>query len=236
MTEPFEHRTMKLIATTLQHKIYSPKVQSVGKPPALILLHGRGADESDLLGLAEYLDNRLFCISARAPFAFHGGSGYTWYDVLEVGKPEPKMFSQSYRSLVQFCEDVKNGYGLDPSKIFLMGFSMGTMMAYSIALTLPHTVAGVIANSGYIPEGTDLAFQWEKLHGISFFVGHGVYDPVIPVAFGKRAKELLEQAGVEISYHEYDMGHQINEESLYDISRWLKSKLDNRMKIQRNEP
>jgi phospholipase/carboxylesterase len=221
---------MNLIQTTLKHKILPSRKKDQAKHPTLILLHGRGASEDDLLGLSEYMDERFMFIAARAPFPFQFGGGYTWYDLLEVGKPEPKMFSESYSRLVQFFEDVKKGYPVDPSKIFLLGFSMGTMMSYSLALTIPQAVVGVVANSGYIPEETDLKFQWDKIGTTSFFVAHGLYDQVIPVQFGRRAKELLEKYNANLTYREYDMGHQINEESLNDIAKWLTQKLDDRKK------
>ena len=216
---------MELIATTLTHKIVEPDQTSKEKPPALVLLHGRGANEDDLLGLREYFDQRLFCIAARAPFQFEYGGGYTWYDVMEVGRPEPKMFDESYKRLVQFFEDIRKQYPINPKKIFLLGFSMGTVMSYSLALTMPGYAAGVMANSGYIPEGTNLTFQWEKLKGANFFVAHGVSDPVIPVQFGRHAKDLLHEAKINLTYREYDMGHQINEESLNDMSAWLGDKI-----------
>ncbi len=216
---------MNLIQSSLIHKILPPRKKSEGNPPALILLHGRGADEDDLLGLAEYLDERLFIISARAPFDFQFGTGYTWYDILEIGRPEAAMFAESYSKLVQFFDEVKKGYPIDHAKIFLFGFSMGTMMSYALALTYPDAIAGVIANSGYVPEETGLKFQWDKMKGKPFFVTHGTYDPIIPVSLGRRAKELLVQAQATVSYHEYDMGHQINEENLNGMMKWLSTQI-----------
>ena len=145
---------MNIIKTALTHKILPPRSKTGEKSPALILLHGRGANEDDLLGLSEYLDDRFLFIGARAPFSFQLGGGFTWYDVLEVGKPEPKMFAESYQRLFQFHNDVKKNYPIDSKKIFYLGFSMGTMMSYAFALTNPHEVKGVVANSGYIPEET----------------------------------------------------------------------------------
>ncbi|HZY09637.1 MAG TPA: phospholipase, partial [Bacteroidota bacterium] len=103
---------------------------------------------------------------------------------------------------------------------------------YALALTKPTEVAGVVANSGYIPEETDLQFQWDALNGTPFFVSHGLHDPVIPVQFGRRARFLLEQAHVDLTYHEYPIGHQISEESLRDMSAWLTEKLNNKIKNQ----
>lgn len=194
------------------------------------MLHGRGANEDDLLGLAEYFDERLFIISPRAPFDFQFGGGFTWYDVLEVGRPEPKMFAESYTKLINFFEAARKEYPIDASKIFFLGFSMGTMMSYALALTRPAEVAGILANSGYIPEGTDLKLDWKGIKGKPFFVSHGVYDPVIPVMLGRRAKELLDDAQASVTYREYDMGHQIGEESLGHMVTWLERLLDGKSK------
>lgn len=217
---------MSEIETTLVHKIISPNTSVHKKHPTLIMLHGRGADENDLLGLAEHLDNRLLIISARAPFPFQWGGGYAWYDVLEVGKPEPRMFAESYIKLTQFLDDVIKGYPVDPPRIFLLGFSMGTMMAYALLLTKPELIAGVIANSGYVPEGTDLKFQWDGLAGRNVFIAHGIYDPVIPIHFGRRARELFEKTLIGITYKEYPIVHQINDQSLQEMAQWLTDRLE----------
>jgi phospholipase/carboxylesterase len=110
--------------------------------------------------------------------------------------------------------------------MFFCGFSMGAVMAYAITLTHPESVMGTIANSGYIPEGTELKYQWDQIKAKPFFVAHGKFDPVIPVMFGQRAKELLDKAHASVTYREYEMGHQIGEESLNDMMQWLTKKLD----------
>jgi len=216
---------MNTIGTTLVHQLILPE-KAKEKNPTLILLHGRGADEEDLLGLSDYLDERLLLISVRAPFPFTYGGGYTWYDVGTTADPDPAMFHKSYGALSRFLDDILAGYPVDRAKVFLLGFSMGTVMAYAISLTRPTLCRGVIANSGYVPEGTDLVFQWDVLASIDYFVAHGVIDPVIPVQFGRRAKELLEKAGANLEYHEYPMAHQISEASLSDAAGWLKRRLN----------
>lgn len=212
---------MDQIHTTLVHKILPPRLYTAGKAPALIMLHGRGADEHDLFDLSKYLDERFFIISVRAPFQFAFGGGYTWYDIIDIGKLEPKMFEESYTKLMHFLTDIKKGYPIDPDRIFLFGFSMGAIMSFVVALTHPDLINGVIANSGLIPENIDLKFEWDKINGKSFFVAHGKYDSIIPIAFAKRSKELLEQGGANLTYREYEMDHQIDEESLNDIMMWL---------------
>lgn len=237
---------MNVIQSALLHKISPPRRRVGDTAPGLILLHGLGANEDDLLGLADYLDERFFIVSPRAPFPYGSndpqgrrrlewGGGFTWYDLMEVGRPEPKMFAESYGKLTRFLGEIVAGYPVDPAKVFLLGFSMGTMMSYSLLLTKPDLIAGVVANSGYIPEEIDLPrteafrgkqFQWDKLEGKSVFIAHGIQDPVIPVQWGRRSKELFSQTRANVLYKEYPMGHEISEESLGDLSRWLTQRLD----------
>jgi len=217
---------MKAISTTLIHRVLVPEGPSPGTYPTLILLHGRGADEEDLIGLSSHLDPRFLILSARAPFPFPYGGGHTWYDVGEVGTPEPSMFKTSYEKLSTFVLDAIAQYPVDREKVFLLGFSMGTVMSYAMALTQPQLFRGVVANSGYIPEGTYLELRWNAIASVEFLVTHGAMDPVIPVQLARRAQELLTGAKATFSYKEYPMAHQISEESLADVAAWLTHRLD----------
>jgi phospholipase/carboxylesterase len=216
---------MKPIPSSLEHRVILPEHLSGAAQPAVIMLHGRGADEEDLLGLSQYLDERLIVISARAPFPYPYG-GYTWYEAGPVGAPEPKMFRVSCDALAAFIPDAIANYPVDAKKVFLFGFSMGSVMSYAYALTNPDRITGVIAHSGYVPEGTDLIFRWNELQGTAFFIAHGVEDPVIPVDFARRARMLFTNSNVSVVYKEYPIAHQISDESLSDLSAWLKERLD----------
>lgn len=218
---------LELIASTLVHKIRPPAAASDQRSPALILLHGRGTNEDDLLGLADYLDPRFFVVSVRAPHRFQQEfGGYTWYEIQKVGTPHPQQFEDSYKRLVQFIDDVKNGYPIDPGRVFLLGFSMGSIMSFAVALSMPQAVRGIVAHSGYIPENTSLQFAWDRLQQLSVFVAHGVHDPVIPIHSGRRVQELLSKTSADLTYKEYPIPHTISEESLSDLSSWLQKVLD----------
>ncbi len=212
------------ITSTLVHKIVEPGTVNPGPHPTVILLHGRGTDENDLLGLASYLDPRLLIIGVRAPFPFAYG-GNTWYEIIQIGAPEGNQFQESYKRLHQFILDARAGYPIDPERLFLLGFSMGSVMSFAVALSQPQLVRGIIAHSGYVPEHSLIPFQWEKISSVSFFIGHGTYDPVIPINFGRRAKELLSIPGVDLTYKEYPLPHTMSEESLADITLWLRHRL-----------
>jgi len=98
---------------------------------------------------------------------------------------------------------------------------MGAVMSYAFSLTRPQEVKGVVAHSGYIPENTQLVFDWPGMKGKDFFVAHGTLDPVIGIQFGRRAKELLEKNNANVVYREYPIPHAMSEESVSDFSSWL---------------
>ncbi|MFH0992134.1 MAG: alpha/beta fold hydrolase [bacterium] len=210
--------------TSLVHKVL-PLSSSMPEPhPVLILLHGRGANEDDLLGLAEYFDPRFFTISVRAPYEFDF-SGYTWYDLIQVGSPDKKQFQESYRRLLQLIDDIKLNYPVDPKNIFLFGFSMGAIMSLAVALTKPRLVQGVIAHSGYVPEDAGLEFKQHDALSASILMIHGTFDPVIPVDLARRAEIVLPPLKANYSYREYPIAHHISEESLSDCAAWLAAHL-----------
>lgn len=216
-----------LISSTLVHKVRQPPTLADQEHPALILLHGRGTNEDDLLGILDYLDPRLFIISVRAPFKFDSGfGGYTWYDVKDIGTPHPQQFDESYGRLVRFVDDVKRGYAIDSRRVFLLGFSMGSIMSLALSLTHPEMVRGVIAHSGYIPENTNLKFVWDGLQELSVFIAHGIDDSVIPISYARRTHDLLLKTAADLTYKEYPIPHSISEESLADLSLWIQKKLD----------
>ena len=217
---------MKPIESSLEHRVLLPEGSNASSHPTIIMLHGRGADEEDLLGLSQCFDKRWLILSARAPYPFSPNGGYTWYDVGTVGTPEPAMFRSSYDKLMIFVDEALKTYPVDSKNLFLLGFSMGTVMSYALALTRPRMFRGVMANSGYVPEGTHLAFSWNDLAGLDFFIAHGLHDPVIPIQFGRRARELFGKSKAGVTYKEYPMAHQISEESLSDLGAWLNQRFD----------
>jgi phospholipase/carboxylesterase len=192
--------------------------------PALLLLHGRGADEVDLFGLADALDPRLVVISARAPFRL--GPGYHWYELVDIGRPEPETFAAGFGLLRDFVEHVIERYAIDPARLYLLGFSQGAMMTGAYILAQPSRVAGAIVLSGYLPLNAGLSNNAAGLRGKPFFVAHGTQDPVIPIAFGRQTRDYLEQAGAELTYREYPMAHFVSEVELEDLADWLAAHLD----------
>ncbi len=212
------------IDASLTHRVVLPRVASDGPAPGLLVLHGRGADEGDLLGLVTELDLRLLIVSARAPFPL--GPGFHWYDLLAIGRPEPGSFERSRDLLGRFLGEIVDGYGIDPERLFLLGFSQGAMMSGTLLLTRSEAVAGAVLLSGYLPLHAGLAIVPASVRAKPVFVRHGIRDDVIPVAFGRESRDFLASAGASLDYGEYPIGHQISDQEVTDVAGWLTTLLD----------
>ncbi len=204
----------------------SPARSGPAPHPALLLLHGRGTDENDLLPLAAEIDERLFGISARAPFQFPWG-GYAWYglDQEGVGYPDEKTLRESLDLLRQFVAGIADAYPIDPARLYVAGFSMGSVMAGTLSLTDPDRVAGGMILSGYFPLHNQLPLKLEEAAGHPIFQAHGTFDNVIPVTFGRETRDYLQTTPVDLTYREYPMGHQISGPELADIRIWMAERL-----------
>lgn len=206
----------------LQYLVREPQIQSA-KNKAIILLHGVGSNEQDLFRLANQLPPDFFIISPRGQFTL-GTGRYAWYNVdFSTGKPvyNAQQEALSRKVIIEFVAQVKRKYGLD--EIYLGGFSQGAIMSYSIGLTHPNEVQGVIALSGRIlDEIKPLVKKDDSLQPLKVFVAHGVLDNTLPIHYAKQAKEYLESLGVQLTCKEYPIEHQISNEVLQDLNSWLK--------------
>jgi phospholipase/carboxylesterase len=212
-----------MISLSLKHLTRFPAGEAASHP-AIICLHGRGSHEGDLISLAPYLDERLLWISPRAPLDLMGG--YEWYRLEGIGIPNQPSFDAAMETLDRFIAEAVAAYPVNPQKLFLLGFSQGSMMSYSFALTQPGRVAGVVAQSGYIPLNAGLKIDEAGVKGKPFIITHGVYDPLIPVQWGRESYEALKRLGAEAEFHEFPMEHQVSEESIGVIAEWMRKQLD----------
>jgi phospholipase/carboxylesterase len=190
----------------------------------LVLHHGRGTDERDLLGLADALDpeRRLRVVTPRAPLALPGSPGYHWYLVPRVGYPDPDSFHAARTALAELHDRLWEETGVGPERTVLGGFSMGSVMSYAMGLGGDRPpVAGILAFSGFVPVVDGWEPSLADRQGTRAFVAHGRRDPIIDVEFGRRARQLLEAGGLAVEYRESDLGHQIDPSHLKDATAWL---------------
>ena len=187
---------------------------AAGEPEgALVLFHGRGADEHDLFPLLDVLDpeRRLTGYTPRGPLSFPPGGAH-WYAVRELGYPDPETFAIGFGAAAEWLDSL-------PEPIegtVLGGFSQGAVMSYALGLAANRPrAAAIVAFSGFVPtvEGFELDFDDPP----PVAIGHGVYDPVIPVEWGRRAHEVLPNA----LYREYPLPHAIDPRFVEEVSAWL---------------
>jgi phospholipase/carboxylesterase len=192
----------------------------------LILHHGRGADEHDLLGLADVLDpqQRLHVVTPRGPLTLPGWPGYHWYTVPRVGYPDRQTFNDSYGKLAAFHDETWERTGIAPRQTVLGGFSMGSVMSYALGLGGDRPVpGGILAFSGFIPTVDGWTADLATRTQLPVFITHGRHDPIMDVAFGRRAHNVLDEAGLPVTYLESDGAHHIDPAHLPAATRWLAS-------------
>lgn len=219
---------MQTSSFSLFHHHAPPKGDDHKRAPLLLLLHGYGANEDDLFGLAPYLDERFLIISARAPVQIGLGM-YGWFRLGFTQQGiliDPAEVEQSRQTLRRFVDEILAAYPIDPNAVFLTGFSQGAMMSLDLVLREPELVAGVAAMSGRLmPSTLEKMAEPDRLTCLPIFIAHGTEDPLLPVSSARAARESLSKLPVSLTYHEYPMGHTISEESLRDSTEWLTRQL-----------
>jgi phospholipase/carboxylesterase len=190
------------------------------RPPLLVLLHGRGADEDDLFALAPLIDSRVAVAAVRAPLPTDEG-GYTWSESRSPGRYIGESLRASLSWFQAWLDALTNGRP-EPQDVYLLGFSAGMAMASALLFDEPARYAGVVLLSGTLPFDTDLPVTKNRLAGVPIFYGHGSFDRVIPAELVSRsAKYLRESSGATLEEHSYPIAHEISDAEVNDINTWL---------------
>jgi phospholipase/carboxylesterase len=183
---------------------------------ALVLFHGRGADENDLYPLLDALDpeRRLDGYTPRGPLSLPPGGAH-WYIVPRVGYPDRETFAASYAEAAAWLD------ALPHERIVLGGFSQGCVMALALGLGVGRPrPAAITGFSGFIPQVDGWELDAERpLPPVA--LGHGTLDPVIEVEFGRAARDRLVAAGAPVLYREYPLPHTLDAGFLGEVAVWL---------------
>jgi phospholipase/carboxylesterase len=199
-----------------------------GEPDgALVLLHGRATVENDLFGILDILDphRRLVGLTVRGPLSLPPG-GRHWYVVPRVGYPDPTTFLSTLGQLSELLDGLPDMFGVDISHTVIGGFSQGSVMAYALGLAAGRpSPAGILAMSGFIPTVPSFELDLASRRGLPVAIAHGSLDPVISVQFARQARDRLEAAGLDVTYHESAMAHSIDPRVIPDLQRWVATTL-----------
>jgi phospholipase/carboxylesterase len=202
--------------------VYRERLADGDAAGLLVLHHGRGSDEEDLLPLADAIDprRRLHVVTPRAPLTLAGGPGYHWYLVPRVGYPDRDTFVAAYEALAAFHDRLWERFQLGPEQTVLGGFSMGAVMSYSLGLGPDRPApAGILAFSGFIT--TVDGWQPQIPRNTGAFIAHGREDPIMDIEFARVARRRLEDAGMHVEYRESDVAHTIEPASIPAAANWL---------------
>ena len=194
----------------------------------LVLHHGRGADEHDLLGLADVLDpeQRLHVVTPRAPLQIPGWPGYHWYVVPRVGYPDHDTFHAAYGKLAALHDELWERTGLTPEQTVFGGFSMGSVMSYALGLGPGRPApAGILAFSGFVPTVDGWQPELAGREATRAFIAHGRNDPIMDVAFARQARDLLEAGGLPSSTTSPTPAHHIDPAHVPAAVDWLRQTL-----------
>jgi len=201
------------------------RVPAEGPPRArLLLLHGVGGNESNLVGLGTHVDPRVEVILPRGPLQF-GASQFGWFQV-SFGAEGPVIdAAQAERSRLQLIDFIGALRGQDQGDALptvIAGFSQGGILSASVGLSSPQSVRGFGILSGRIlPELAPQIAPAEALARLTAFVAHGSDDNKLPLYWGERADLWLEELGVRHVTRFYPMGHELVAEEVADFIAWL---------------
>jgi phospholipase/carboxylesterase len=192
---------------------------------ALVLFHGRATDENDLFPLLDELDpeRRLLGATVRGPLSLPPG-GWHWYVIRQIGFPDPETFHATYALVGGWLDELLTEHRIPIERTILGGFSQGAVMTHALGLGADRPrPAGLIALSGFIPRVEGFALG--DVAGLPVAIGHGTYDPVIPVDFGREARDRLAEAGADVTYREAPMAHTIDPAFLAELRGWVRARV-----------
>ncbi len=206
-------------------KLYYEKHLVSDKPnknPTLILFHGYGSNEKDLLPLGKGLNENYNVISVRAPITLSEDK-YAWYPLnLNPGKTKYQFEDvKSVKSeMVAFIKAIKQSLDLN-GETYIGGFSQGAIMSLYIGLTETDLVDGVIVLSGHLYDEmkSEIDFK-DKFPKI--FLSHGYHDRVLDFGLLEKNVAYLEGNGIAIDQKYYDAAHSISQDNFEDLKAWLR--------------
>lgn len=210
------------------------EIETTAQPThAVIWLHGLGANGDDFVPIVSDLNlppnfavRFIFPHAPQIPVSINANYVMpAWYDILSLDKHAREVdlagIEQSRKKIHALIEREK-ACGIPANRIVIAGFSQGGAMAYSVGLTYPEQLAGVMALSAYIPSIDWLTQQRDAANQQTpILVVHGAQDPVVSLELGEQAVDWLKEQGYPVEFKQYWMQHQVCAEEVRQIGLWL---------------
>lgn len=209
----------------LEHRYKASNLNDPKNVPLIIMLHGYGSDENDLFSFASELPSKYAIISLKAPYSLnpHGNAWYAiHFDNVDGKWSDDNQAINSRDSVVSVINEIIEKYPVDKNNITLLGFSQGTILGLSIALSYPEKIKNIIGLSGYVNEGI-LKEDYHKndFKNLNIYSSHGTLDQVIPVEWARKTKKILSNIIPDLTYNEFPAGHGVSPQNFYDFKNWL---------------
>jgi len=193
---------------------------------AIVLLHGRGTSEQDLIPLLDVLDpdERLVAAFPRGPLELPP-MGHHWYVTGEVGRPDPNSFDDALARLASWLEAIAAQTGVPIEETVIGGFSQGAVMAWALSLGPGRPrPAGLLAMSGFIPTVPGFDLELGDLDGLPIAISHGSLDPIVSVEFARHARRRAQAGGADVLYRETEVPHIVDPRIVPGLVDWVEAR------------
>ena len=190
---------------------------------ALIVLHGWGANQHDLIPLAQSLKQpSTHCFFPNAPFDVSGtgGTGKGWFS-FPMNENSKRERIKSRETLISLVNDVQEK-GFTSKEIVLVGFSQGAGMCLDVMLHKKTPIGAVVALSGFLMDGENMKGREDLPTETPIFAAHGLYDPILPLKQSKETLHTLKESGFSLTWREYHIAHEISNDEIGDVCVFLK--------------
>ncbi|MCL6572941.1 MAG: esterase [Bacillus sp. (in: Bacteria)] len=210
----------------------SPMIYELRKPtqidpektyPALFIMHGIGSNEQNMLSLVDGLDDQFYIFSIRGHLS--QPPGFAYFTIQGYGKPHREVFDDGISKLTTFIDYACVDYPLDESRMYLLGFSQGAILAMTLGLSLGNRIKGIVALSGYIPGFVKEEYNLKPVEQLSAFISHGEMDQVLPFDWGVANNDYFRKLGATVTFQTYQEGHTVSLQNQQDFMKWLQEDL-----------
>ena len=209
--------------------------------PLLVMFHGRGGDERQLLRVMPRLSNRNYiAVGLRGPQATparrDGSVGYGWAQAVRGAtggegiatllRPRIPQLSEATSEYLadyvfQAVAQIRRRFNIQKRQIYLMGYGEGAAAAYRLGLGMPSRFAGIVAVNGWLPRNNGPLVWLPEARRLRVLLVHGSDNELVPISAAESAYRLLSTAGIPTTFHVLESGHRIHSEALRLINSWV---------------
>jgi phospholipase/carboxylesterase len=211
----------------LVHATYEPAGE--GPFPTIFAMHGWGSNAMDLHGLAPFIAEGQFlviCPQGAIDVEIGAINGYGWYETYPGAKADEEKVDAAVAQLAAFINEACQRYPVDRTKIVVVGFSQGGMMAYNLAVRWPKRFAALAGIATAFPEWlADRATDREAFSQLPTLIEHGRADEAISMKRARKTQETLRELGFPVTFKDYDCGHEVAADGVRDLSAFLTEKV-----------